>query len=166
MLPSLSNLFSIRQDHQRLIAMVEESDGELTPEIEAALQVNQRELSEYSVSLAYVAKSYDLTEQAIEEEIKRLQKLKETSLKRAKFFKQQIANAMNQFHVEVIQGETIRLSFRKADSVLVEDERLIPMEYFAQPPPILSKLSVKDALKAGKHVPGACIVTNRHLQIR
>lgn len=165
-MPKPNNLFPIRMDHLVLLQAIEDGDGEVTPEIERALQIKERELQECAVSLAYVVKNLEATEETIDNEIKRLQKLKESAKKRIKFFKDSIAAAMNQFHVESINGDTIKLSFRSAKSVLIEDDRLVPPEYWEQPPPEIRKTKIKEAIQEGKTVPGASITSNRHLQIR
>lgn len=153
-------------DHMRLLAAIEEADGELTPEMEQALQINEKELQEGCISFAYVVKSLEATESAIENEIRRLHGLNAKVTKRLALFKKAISDAMNLYRVESIHGSTIHLTFRKADSVLVENAALVPLEYKKQPEPVVSKELIKEAIKSGKDVPGASIVTNRHLQIK
>lgn len=162
---SLSKLFHIREDHLRLVDQIEQADGELTPDVEASLMIKERELQETAVSYAYLILSFKAMAEQADKEIKRLQHLKSKAERLQELFKDQISGAMHQFKVDSIVTPTLRLSFRSARSVQIEDERLIPPEYFKQPSPVVSKELIKDAINAGTEVPGAAMVKKQHLQI-
>lgn len=163
---SLNSLYHIREDHLRIVSEIEEADGEVTEDLIKALEVKERELTDCAVSFASIVQSFEDTEDAIDKEIKRLKALQAKAQKGQEFFKKMITESMNQFRVESINTPTMRLFFRAADSVLIEDERLIPDEFKKTPAPVVSKELVKEGLKAGKTIPGACMITKRHLQIR
>lgn len=64
---------------------------------------------------------------------------------------------------------TFTLSYRKSEAILIENESRIPSEFLKVPEPPTpkpDKTAIKDALKAGKEVPGASIETRQNLQIK
>lgn len=164
MLPS--NIYRLGIEHMALLSIVEEADGEITPEIEEALRITEDQMEKSSIAYAGIVKYYEGNEDAIEAEIKRLQELKKRNRTKQELFKKKITEAMNLFRIDSIDSPYFRLSFRNASSVLIEDERLISPIFFDVPPPVVSKTRIKEAIKDGQQVNGASIVTNRHLQIK
>ena len=167
MLPQLSNqLYHIMKDHLRLVMQLEEFDGELSPELEKSMSLSERQLNETAISYAGVIRHYEDLETAIESEIKRLQELKKKAAKRGDLFKKEIEKAMIQFRVDTISSPTTTLCFRSAKSVVIEDESMVPLEYFDPKPSTISKTRIREDIQKGNKVPGAALVTNRHLQIK
>jgi hypothetical protein len=166
-LQSAKSLYQIREEHLSLIAAIEDADGELTPDIEEALQLTEEEFQDKAVSYSFVVKSFDTAADLIDAEIKRLKGLKEKSEKRAELFKTRLAEAMNEFGVESITTPLVKISFRKSESVEIENEELIPAEYIEiKAVESISKTRIKEALKEGVTVPGASLSKNRNLQIK
>lgn len=60
----------------------------------------------------------------------------------------------------------VAISFRKSESVNVQDLTEIPKEYLKYKDPEPDKTAIKAALKAGKDVPGAELVQNQNIQIK
>jgi len=60
----------------------------------------------------------------------------------------------------------VAISFRKSESVNVQDLTEIPKEYLKYKDPEPDKTAIKADLKAGKDVPGAEIVQNQNIQIK
>lgn len=166
MLPIQNSLYRIKKQHLYLLTMVEEALGELTPEIENALQLNEQDLEDGADSYCGIIKHCTVQSAAIDEEIKRLKDLKAKVDKTEDLFRKQIADAMELFNVERIETTFSKISFRKADSVFVEDERMVSPQYWDIPAPVISKTRIKEDLKAGKIVAGAIIVTKKHIQIK
>lgn len=187
MLPQTKSMYQIRGEHLGLLKLIEEADGELTPEIEEQLTLSQDEFESKAISYGYVVKMHEDVEEILDKEIKRLQALKAKAGKRADKFKETLDKGMKEFGVEKIKTETLTLSYRTSKPVeLAEDfdetflsnvtievkpkesapaeiEKLI--EFFdvkAQP----SKTRIGEALKAGAEISGAKIIEKKNLQIK
>lgn len=162
------SMFSIREDHLALLQLLEENEGELTPEIEQSLALTEQEFQEKAVSYAYVIKGFDGTESIIDAELERLLKLKQQAARRKELFKDRLSAAMLQFGVEKIETPTLKLSFRKSEAIEITDETCIPTAFQEEVPATwkISKTKIKEAIKAGEIVPGAQIVTKQNLQIK
>jgi hypothetical protein len=159
------SLYPIQQQHLELLRQIEDAEGELTPELEQELQLTQEKFEQQAVSYGFVVKSYDDAEGIIDAEIKRLQALKEKTVKRKELFKQYLSNGMQQFGVEKIETPTLKLSFRKSEIVQISDDDMMPDEYCAFKKQA-NKQKIKEALKAGETIIGAALVTKQNLQIK
>lgn len=60
------------------------------------------------------------------------------------------------------------LSFRKSESVCVEDEKLVRLDerFLKYSEPSIDKMAIKKLLKVGQEVPGASLRINANLQIK
>lgn len=160
-------LYNIRQDHYELIKMIEDADGELTPEIEQALQLNEKDFQDKARSYGFVIKEYENTELIIDNEIQRLKNLMAKSKHRQELFKNILSEAMQERGIENIETPMIKLSFRKSEAVEITDERMIPAEFTTSKTVVdISKIKIKEALKKGGSVQGAQLVTRQNLQIK
>ena len=161
------SLFHIRQEHLDLMAQIEEAEGELAPHVEQALGLTEEAFQEKAISYGYVIKQYETNADLIEREIMRLQNLQKQQAARGELFKQRLADAMQQFGVEKIDGNTLKLSFRKSQAVVVTDESLLPDDAFKMVPAKkeISKTQIKEMFKAGP-VPGAMLETRQSLQVK
>lgn len=160
-------MYQIREEHLTLLSLIEEADGELTPEIEQALQLTQEEFDSKAVSYANVVKGFSDTEDAISREIDRLTALKERAIKRAELFKSTLSSAMQQFGIEKIETPTIKLSFRKSEAIEITDENAVPESFQDQKvTTTISKTRIKEAIKQGTDVPGAQLISRKSLQIK
>lgn len=161
------SLYQIRQDHLTLLAMIEDNEGELTPELEEMLCLSNDDFESKAISYAYVVKGFDFSTEVIDKEIKRLQDLKAKSEKRKELFKQRLSEAMQQFGIEKIDNPLMKLSFRKSESVEITDEEKISSDYTeTKVVTTISKTKIKEAIKEGLKVEGAELVTKQNLQIK
>jgi hypothetical protein len=165
MLPN-NQLFRLQQDYLQLLGQIEAADGEITPEIEQALQFTERRLQTEGVHVAQMILMIGYWTDSVEEEIKRLEGIRARAKKGQELLKSKLSAAMQQFGIERLVHDTITISFRKSEAVEVTDERMIPAEYQEPQPPRISKTLIKDAIKAGKDVPGAELVQRKNLQIK
>lgn len=165
MLPSNYNLFNIQREYMQLLGQIEEAEGEITPEIDAALQFTKSRLEAEGADLAAVIKTLDYWQESVEQEIKRLEAIRQRANKGKELLKNRLSEAMQQFGVERIFTNTMTVTLRKAEAVHVTDERLIPAEYLEPQPPKISKALIKSAIKAGQNVPGAELEQRKHLRI-
>lgn len=161
-----SNLFNIQKEYIQLLSQIEEAEGEITPEIDQALQFTAQKLQDEGGEIGAVIKTLEYWEDTIEKELKRLDGLKVKAKRGKELLKNRLSQAMQQFGIERIESNTITISFRKSEGVEILDESAIPAAYFEPQPPKLSKTLIKDAIKAGKLVPGAEITQRQNIQIK
>ena len=161
------NIFNIQFEYQQLFNELIENGGEITPELELALQINKDNFHSKSENYAYITKQFDGEIDIIDNEIKRLQQAKKTREKAIDRLKDNIEHAMDLFEVDKIETPLIKISFRKSESVEVTDVNELPNEYkVIKLTETADKLKIKDAIKSGMFIEGCSIKTNRNLQIK
>lgn len=162
-----NSLYHIRAEHLEIIYAIEENEGELTPEIEMALSLTEEQFQEKAISYGYVIKRFEDNASLIDAEIKRLTELKKRAERNYDRFKENLSGAMIQFGVEKIETPTLKLSFRKSESVEIFDEKEIPIEYVDEKiVHTISKTRIKEDLKKGIAVKGANLLTKQNLQVK
>ena len=161
------NIYQIRNEFQLIIAEVINNDGEITPELEAALTINKEQLQSKAIDYSYVIKQLDSDCEQIDAELKRLQQLKKVRTNLSERLKNTISDAMNLYEVEKIETPLIKLSFRNSESVEITNESQLDA-CFIVTKTVTSpdKKAIKDAIKSGVFVDGATISYNKNLQIR
>ena len=163
----MSSLYRIQNEYMQLADMLIDNGGELTEEVELALSINKEELTVKASNFALLSKELDSRSAVIDSEIERLSKLKKSYSIASDRIKTQIKSAMELFGVEKVESELIRLSFRKSESVEIEDEALIPELYKEKVESWkISKTDIKEVLKSGQPVLGAILKQNKNLQIK
>lgn len=161
------NIFKIQSEYQQIVNELIENGGELTPELELAMQITKDNFHSKSENYAFITRQFDAEMDIIDNEIKRLQQAKKTREKAIERLKANIEMAMNTFEVDKIETPLIKISFRKSESVEVEDVNNLPNEFkVIKLSETADKLKIKDAIKSGILIEGCSIKTNRNIQIR
>ena len=161
------NIYNIQSEYQQLVNQLIENGGEITPELELALQINKDNFHSKSENYGYITKQFDAEMDIIDNEIKRLQQAKKSREKTIQRLKDTIELAMLTFDVDKIETPLIKISFRKSESVEVENVNELPNEFkVIKLTESADKLKIKDALKSGIFIEGCSIKTNRNLQIK
>ena len=157
------NLYNIKNEY---LAIAQElTEGELTPELEQALIITEANLQEKAINYGYVIKNFESEVDIIETEIKRLNDLKKARVNAVEKLKNNISDAMQLFGILEVKAPTFKMNFRKSESVEIYDgldPEFIVEKVSYQP----DKIAIKNAIKEGKTVNGASIVTNFNLQIK
>lgn len=161
------NLFNITAEYKQLEAALIENEGELTPELETALQINQEQLQAKGINYGYVIKNIESEVDIIDAEIKRLTQLKKVRENAVERLKMTLQGAMECFGVLELKTPTLKVSFRKSESVLITDiseleSRFIRVKTTKEP----DKTSIKEAIKNGESVLGAELVTKNNIQVK
>jgi len=161
------NLYQIENEYLQLSEMLIESEGELTPELEQALEINGNNLKNKAVNYGYVIKQMEGNVDLIDAEIKRLQAMKKSRVNAAELLKETIKTAMLMYDLNTIEIPTLKLSFRKSESIEIINEAQLTAEFVnTKQVTTPDKISIKTALKEGREVAGAVMVTNLNLQIK
>ena len=129
------------------------------------MRTNEDNLLAKAEAYGATISEYDAQAEACAAEIKRLMAYKKTCENVSKRMRERLSDAMHTFDKDKLTAGTFRFSFRKSTSVLVEDETIIPKEFF-KVEPTLKKKELLDALKAGELIAGASLATNYSLQMR
>ena len=157
------NLYQIKNEYLTLASQLEQ--GELTPEIEQQLQINEEQLKEKAINYGYVIRSFEYDNDVIDAEIKRLKQLKEQKENAIYKLKNAVSKAMQLYGIEKIDSPTLKLSFRKSESIEVSDN--LDKKYLIEKTTLQpDKQAIKKAIKDGKQVEGAVLVTNYNIQIK
>ena len=160
-------LYQIEHEFIQLAEKIIDADGEITPEQETALEINREQLEHKGRGYGFVIKEIEYQTDIIDAEIKRLQALSKTRKKAAGRLREALSNAMQLFRVDKIETATLKISFRKSESVVIEDEGLLGEEYVVVTTTKSSdKVKIKEDLKAGKIILGATLQVNQNLQIK
>lgn len=163
----MKSLYKLTEDALAIRDAIIQNEGELTPELEEALIINQQDLEQKSANYALVIKDIASQEQIIDEAIKELQERKSKRQKTRIALMERIGDAMQEYGVTKVETPLVTLSFRKSTTVDIENEDLIDEEY------IVSKLVrrpdktlIKKAIKEGKDVQGVVVTEHQNLQIK
>lgn len=159
------SLYHITSEQLRINELLEESGGELTPEIEEALAINEDNLlvkcGGYIEAIAYFKAKQEAAKTRIEE-MQRIKKIAENAEKRLKESMQWAMEALGRDKMEV---GLHKLSLRNSTAVAITDETAIPAEYIIVETKV-DKMRIKEALKGGAIIAGAELQTNTSIQIR
>lgn len=163
----MKNIYDITNEFLQLESQLIENEGELTSEIESALQINKDELQHKGIQYGYVIKSLEDGIDSIDNEIKRLQAIKKTSETAIDRLKTTLTNAMNLFEITELKTPTLKINFRKSEVVIVDDVNALDKEYkIIKVTEQADKIKIKQALKDGLTVIGAELFTNQNIQIK
>jgi len=160
-----TTLYEIKNEYLELINQVEEMEGEITPEIEIKLNINQNELQNKAIAYHSVILSKDAFNMQIDNEIKRLQGLKKRNNSLIDNLKNRLIGAIQMFGDFTVGTNTFGL--RKSERVEVEDVNQLPKEYKTiKVTEQANKTEIKKALKLGKEIENAYIVEQFNLKIK
>lgn len=159
------SLYHITSEQLRINELLEESGGELTPEIEEALMLNAENFEIKADGYIESISRYKALAEAADVRIKEMQRIKKTSENIEKRLKERLLQAMMVMEVDKMEIGLRKLSIRNTSAVNISDEARIPAEYIIVETKV-DKMKIKDALKSGDVIPGAELVTNQSIQIR
>ena len=159
------SLYNITEEQIALMNAIEEAEGELTPELEAQLAINEDN---------FIAKSNDYTkmiqyykgfaEQAKAEKM-RVAALQQQAERNVERMTNMLVTAMQAFGRDKVTTDTAILSLRHSQALIVDDEAAIPNEFKTFEVKV-DKTGIKTAIKAGNAINGAHIQENVSLQIK
>ncbi len=158
-------LFNITAEQLRINELLEESGGELTPEIEEALIINEGNFLVKAEGYIESIARYKSLAQAAAERIKQLQAYKKTAENIEKRLKERLQYGMHVMERDKVEIGLHKVSLRSSTAVNITNEAHIPAEYIIVETKV-DKDAVKRALKEGIAIPGAELVTNQSIQIR
>jgi hypothetical protein len=160
-------LYEIEAQYILLAQSIIDNGGEVTHEQEQALQINKTDLEAKARGYGFIIKDIEHECDVIDSEIDRLKAMKTARVNTAERLKQRVSDAMQLFDVDEIKTPTLKLNFRKSESVDVLDLSLLDKRFIVtKVSESADKKAIKEAIKAGESVQGATISTNLNLQIK
>jgi hypothetical protein len=160
------SIYQIQQDYLSITNELIENGGELSPELETSLAINKAELQQKAVAYIYVTKSLEADVSTIDDEIKRLQALKASRVKTIDKLKETVKSAMEMYEIEEIKTATLKINFRKSESIEADAEQLQDYYCVLKTTRTPDKAKIKEAIKNGEAVIGASLKINRNIQIK
>jgi len=158
-------LFDITNEALVIYENLEENGGELTPEIEQALVINEKELQSKGIAYVELIGFTESYVSRVDEEIKRLQAIKKRNTLLVDNLKNRLLDAQQTFGDFTLGFTTI--TTRKSESIEVEDVNSLPKEYkVIKVTEQADKKALKDAIKSGKVIAGVTLVENQNLRIK
>ena len=157
-------LYQITDEQRRIEAMLEESCGEVTPEIEEALAVNEGNFLEKSRDYGFAILRYKAFLASIKAEKERLDGMKKYCENAIARMEERLVGAMQTFDKPKVELDTMKLSLRRSERVIVDDEAKVPADCIKVTTTV-NKTDLKAHIKAGEDC-GAHIEENQSLQIK
>ena len=154
----MATLYEINES---IMALIDEETGEIT-DIGAlnALQIERdtklENIALWVKNLKADAEMFKAEKQAFEERQKRAEK-------KAESLKNYLASALEG---QKFKTARVECSYRSSESVNVTDITVIPTEYLKFAEPTADKVAIKAAIKSGKEIAGAEIVSKQNLLIK
>jgi hypothetical protein len=160
-------LYSITADMNAILSLIEDGDGELTPELEQALAITEEQFTQKAEDYGHAIlnlKAMATAAKAEKDRLASLQKFYENATKR---LTDAITAAMQAFDVPKVETPTLRLSLRKSTATEIDDLNAVPDRFKQTKVEVVAKKDeIKKAIQAGETVEGAHLIENVSLQIK
>jgi CxxC motif-containing protein len=161
------NIYQIEKEYLELANQLIESGGEVSPELELQLTINQEQLEQKARGYGFVVKQMESDVSIIDAEIERLKGLKNSRLKTIERLETTVSNAMQLYQINRLETPTLKISFRKSESVEIDNEADIPAQFLKEKITYtIDKTAIKEAIKKGEVVIGARLQQNQNIQIK
>lgn len=164
---NVPTLYGITDELNAILTQLEELGGEITPEIEQALAINEENFVTKSEDYGHAIlnlKGMAAAAKAEKERLAALHKFYENTYNR---LDNALKTAMVATGREKVETPTMRLSLRHSTATEVDDLDAVPAEFKATKVEVVAdKTAIKKAIQDGIEVPGARLVENVSLQIK
>lgn len=163
----MSNLFQIEEQYQYILQLLEANEGEITPEIEEQLVINEENFEAKAANYRAMIMKWKADIAAAKEEEARIKAFKTNRANAIERLSNNLDYAMTNRGIDKLDmGVKGKISYRKSTAVLV-DENLLPKKWFTKKvTESPDKTALKEALTAGKKVRGAALETRQNIQIK
>lgn len=161
------NIYQIEKEYIEIANRIIDNGGAMDEDLEKELAINEENLQEKARNYGYVVKTINGEIDIIDIEIKRLTALKNARKNTVNRLKETIKNAMNLYQIDKVETPTLKINFRKSETVLVENIEFLDKDYVnVLVTKTADKTAIKKTIKSGNDVRGAVIQENLNLQIK
>ena len=159
------SLYDINSDLIRMMAEIDAAEGEVSPELELALEVNSSQLESKGDAYSFYITEISGQVATIDAEIKRLQALKTVRNNHVDRLKSALLDAVN-LHGN-FETPLHKFSTRQSTSTVVDDIDLLPADVVeVVTTKKADKKEIKAMLAADMDCPGAHLEHKKHLVIK
>lgn len=163
------NLYTINKYYQDIIDELEENGGELTPELDVSLQINESELEEQVESYIKAIRNLEAEAEAFKKEAQMMKQKSDRAAKTAERLKENILTTLRVRGIDKRQFGNFTAAVRRNERVIVQEDMLeqLPDDFKRVKTTIeADKTALKTALKAGATIEGVSIVDSYSLNIK
>lgn len=156
-----------RNLYDALMASADEETGEVDISLVNALAERQEAWEDKAVAVACVYRSLDEDAARVGREIERLTAMKKRLERERDRVKEGLSTAFTALGVEKVKGMYADISFRASEQTVIDNADAVPEEYMTVKTTYTpNKTAIKEAIKAGKEVPGAHLEQKKNIQIK
>lgn len=156
-----------RNLYDALMASVDEETGEVDISLVNALAERQEAWEDKAVAVACVYRSLDEDAARVGREIERLTAMKKRLERERDRVKEGLSAAFTALGVEKVKGMYADISFRASEQTVIDNADAVPEEYMTVKTTYTpNKTAIREAIKAGKEVPGAHLEQRKNIQIK
>lgn len=156
-----------RSLYDALMASADEETGEVDISLVNALAERQEAWEDKAVAVACVYRSLDEDAARVGREIERLTAMKKRLERERDRVKEGLSAAFTALGVEKVKGMYADISFRASEQTIIDNADAVPEEYMTVKTTYTpNKTAIREAIKAGKEVPGAHLEQRKNIQIK
>lgn len=161
------SFYPVTKELTDIFIALEDNGGEVTPEIEQALAINEENFAAKSVDFGNAILNFKAMAAAAKAEKERLAAIQKRYENAYNRLDKALTAAMDATGHDKVETPTMRLSLRHTTATEVDDLDAIPIEYKTTKVEVVAdKTAIKKAIQSGEAVPGAHLVENVSLQIK
>jgi len=161
------SIYNISSELEEIFRAIEDSDGEMNEEMSTSLTITQQELENKGIQYGFKVMSINSENEQIDAEIERLQKIKKRNVSLETKLKDILSDTMQHFGIDELKTPTLRVFFRKSESVDIINEDLVDIKYKVEETKYkVDKKLIKEVLKKGENVFGAKLNNTPKIQIK
>ena len=149
-------LIEITTQAQQIEKMLIESDGEITPELEAIIAFNSKELAVKIDGYDHIIDRLNASAEFLKKKENEIKQARQSVENFADNLKDRIKHAMIEMNLDKIEGESIYFKLSRSKPSVVVYEDLLPLEY-QETKFVPNKEMIKQDLEKGIQVEGAIL---------
>lgn len=165
----MTTLYEVASQYRDLVTRLMDTQNDQIA-IADTIEAEAYPLEVKAQNVAYAARNLEALAEQIKAAEKQMADRRKAIENRAMHIREYIKTSMEIAGVQKIDCPHFSISIKKNPaSVDVFEPSLIPAEYMRQPeppPPAIDKTAIKEAIKAGKEVPGALLAQGTRLDIK
>lgn len=159
-------LFDLGQNYLDVLGKIEEAQGELTPELEAELDLAISEIITKTDGYIKVASEFDIAIQQAKEWEQKFQAKRKSLENQLDRLKQRLIQHMKATNMPEIIGELGKVKLMHSKAVTILNEKELPANFIETVTTTkILKSEISAALKTGQTVPGAELTETDFIRI-
>lgn len=164
----MTALYQLADAYREAMALLEETEGEITPEIEAALDAAGGAFVEKVDAVAAMVRMHEADAERFAEEERFFARKRAAAEARARWLKDYLRRALESAGEKKVKGERFTVAIHASPpsvALLVDDPQQLP-EVFRRVRVEVDKSAIKAALEAGQELEFAELRRSNHVRIR